>query len=947
MEVAPGADTGESAHSVTVQVTEQDRGKAAGVTGPLIALTDAEAPATDKGRAASVTLDLKGLQAAGWSDRAAIVALPACALTTPDLPECRTQTPVQAKADGRGAVTAEVTLPPRTAVQQNQGGVVKASFTTPTTPALSAATTGSGTGGGSVVLAAAPSPSGALGNYTASTLTPSSAWTSGANAGNFTYSYPIQVPPSLGGTAPSVALGYNSADVDGKTSSTNAQPSWIGDGWGYAPGFVERSYKSCDKAGITGSADQCWGGQNASLSLSGHSGTIVRDDATGVWHMESDDGTKVEQVTSAPRTVNGIEYRDEYWRITTPDGVQYYFGLNHLPGGDGSDPATNSVLTAPVYSPKNGDPCYKAASGNNSWCQMAWRWQLDYVVDPHGNLTTYKYAAEGNKYKRGAVQNGGNGTLTDYQRAGYLTEIAYGQRLDEQKAAKGSANPAAKILFTAVERCIPSGAITCTEAQRTTANATSWPDTPVDQICTDATCVNVAPTFFTTKRLTAITTQVLVNSAYRTVDTWNLTQQLADPGDGTKRLLQLDSVQRVPSNGQAEITNLPPVSFQYKMRANRIDGLVPASPMFMRPRIQSITTEMGGSINVAYTDPECSRVNNHMPASEDNNSMACTPVKWYLPGQSSSNPVSDWFDKPLVKRVVEQDLVSTPNVSKTTEYTYGGGAAWHRNDAEFTDPKTRTWDSFRGYQSVITTTGSGDTSEAPKTQQKVTYLRGMLGDYLANGTSQRTAQDTDVPSPLGGTVPDSNQLAGRIVATELYDQAGGTLTSVSGSTYNGQTVSATHAQSAGAPKIFAWRPDSETTAITKAKLANDSWRTTTVVTTTEPANGNRVIKVDDKGDGTAATPEICTTTGYAASASTLLLTLVSEKTAFQGSCSGNATAANTLSGARTLYDGKPFGQAAAGDPTSNQVLDRFDQAGNAVYAHVGNATFDVYGRSLT
>ncbi|MEU7519467.1 polymorphic toxin-type HINT domain-containing protein [Kitasatospora aureofaciens] len=943
--VAPGPGKTESAHTVTVQVTGQDKGKAAGVNGPLIALTDAEAPASSGGRAASVTLDLKALQATGWSDRASLVALPPCALTTPDLPECRTQTPVTAKADGQGEITADVTLPPAATPRQGQTGAVKASFTTTAAPAQTVATASTSSSAGSLVLSATPSPSGALGTYTASPMSPSSAWTSGSNAGNFTYSYPIQVPPALGNAAPAVALSYNSADVDGKTSATNAQPSWVGDGWGYEPGFIERSYRGCDKAGITGSADQCWGGQNATLSLAGHSGAIVRDDATGTWHLSSDDGTKVEQLTGAPKAAGDIDYQGmEYWRITTPDGIQYYFGLNHLPGGDGSDPAANSVLTVPVYSPNSGDPCYNAGSGNSSWCQMAWRWQLDYVVDPHGNLTTYKYAAEGNKYKRGNAQSNGNGTLTDYQRSGYLKEIGYGQRLDDQKAAKGGANPAAKVLFTVAERCIPDASNDCSEAKRaSTPNA--WPDTPVDQICTDSSCTVSAPTFFTTKRLTAISTQVLVNNAYRTVDTWNLNQELADPGDGTKRLLQLDAVQHVPSNGQAEIKDLPPVQFQYKMRANRIDGLVPASPMFMRPRIQSITTEMGGRINVIYADPECSRVNNHMPASEDGNAMACMPVKWYLPGQSSKDPVNDWFDKPLVKTVVEQDLVSTPAISKTTEYTYNGGAAWHRNDAEFTDPKTRTWDDFRGYQSVTTTTGNADPGEAPKSQQKVTYLRGMDGDHLADGTTKRSVQ---VPSPLGGTVTDSNQLNGRVVATETFDQAGGTVTTTSGSTYNGQQKSATHAQSAGAPQIFAWYADSETTAITKAKLADGTWRTTTGVTTTEPANGNRVIKVDDKGDGTAATPEICTTTGYAASDNPQLLTLVSQKTSFQGACSGTATSTSTLSAGRTIYDGKPFGKAGAtGEPTGSQTLDHFDQSGNPVYVQIGSATFDTYGRSLT
>ncbi|MFD8081626.1 polymorphic toxin-type HINT domain-containing protein [Kitasatospora sp. NPDC059722] len=944
--VAPTTGKGESARTVTVQVTGQDKGKAAGVTGPLIAVADAEAGAGGSGRSASVTLDLKALQAAGWSDRAVLVALPSCALTSPDVPECRTQTPVPANADGRGKITADVTMPSASTPHQGQNGAVKASFTV-AAPAQPVADPGAGGSGGSVVLAAAPSPNGAMGNYTATSLSSSSAWTAGSGTGNFTYSYPIQVPPALGGAAPAVALGYNSADVDGKTSAVNAQPSWVGDGWGYEPGYIERSYRSCDAAGITGSADACWGGQNASLSLAGRSGAIVRDDATRTWHLEGDDGAKVEQLTGAPKAAGDVDYQGmEYWRITTPDGVQYYFGLNHLPGGDGSDPAANSVLTTPVYSPNNGDPCYNSGSGNNSWCQMAWRWQLDYVVDTHGNLITYKYATEGNKYQRGKVQSGSNGTLTDYQRAGYLKEIGYGQRLDDQKAAKGGANPAAKILFAVAERCTPNATTDCSEGQRTTANADSWPDTPVDQICTDSSCVNSAPTFFTTKRLTTISTQVLVNSAYRTVDTWNLNQELADPGDGTKRLLQLDSVQRVPSNGQAEIKNLPPAQFQYKMRANRIDGVVPASPWFMRPRIQGITTETGARINVLYTDPECSRVNNRMPASEDNNSMACMPVKWYLPNQSSADPVNDWFDKPLVKSVVEQDLVSTPAIAKTTEYTYSGGAAWHRNDGEFTDPRTRSWNQFRGYQSVTTTTGIGAGSEAPKTQQRVTYLRGMAGDYLADGKTLRTVPD--VPSPLGGSVPDSAQLAGRVVATEVFDQAGGTVTAISGATYNGQQTSATHAQSAGAPKIYAWRPDSETTAITKSRLADGTWRTTTKVTTTEPANGNRAIKVDDKGDGTAATPETCATTSYAVSDNPQLLTLVSEKITYQGACSGKATSATTLSGSHTIYDGKPFGRAGTtGDGSSSQALDHFDQAGNAVYTQVGNATFDVYGRGLT
>ncbi|WP_406114529.1 RHS repeat-associated core domain-containing protein [Kitasatospora purpeofusca] len=960
VEIAPAAGKGESARKVTVQVTEPEQGKAAGVNAPLIALSDAEPAATAEGRSASVTLDLKALQAAGWSDRAVLVALPGCALTTPERPECRTKTTVPARTDGKGKITADITLPPgkATAAASDTAGAGKASLAAAEAPAAASAAAGSAS---TMVLAAAPAPNGALGNYAATPLSPSAAWSAGSNSGNFTYSYPMQVPPALGGTAPGVSLAYNSASVDGKTSATNAQPSWIGDGWGYEPGYIERSYKSCDKAGIAHSADQCWGGENATLVLGGRSGTIVRDDATGSWHLQNDDGSKIERLTGAPRTGRDLDYYAmEYWRITTTDGTQYYFGLNHLPGGDGTDPAANSVLTVPVYSPNAKDVCYKAATGSNSWCQMAWRWQLDHVVDAHGNLTNYGYATEVNKYSRGYVQGGGTGAATDYQRAGYLREIGYGQRLDDQRAAKGTLNPAAKVLFKVEERCDPAKASSCDESQRTTANQEAWPDVPIDQICTGGSCDNASPTFFTTKRLTEISTQVLADSTYRTVDTWKLNQRLADPGDGTPRILQLDSVQRVPSNGQAAIDNLPPVAFEYDMMANRVDGIelqsgVREGKLFMRPRLKGITTETGGRVNVVYSSPECSRLEGRLPASEDGNTLACIPVKWYLPGQSSPDPVNDWFNKPVVETVTEQDLVSSPAVSTVTTYDYRDAdgvrrAAWHRNDAEFADPKARTWDNFRGYATVTTTTGSGATGEAPQSQQKATYLRGMDGDYLANGTRRSVA----VANPLGGpAVVDSDWRNGQVLATEIYNQAGGSVRTASGSTSSAapgeNPVTATHKQEAGAPNNYARRPESRVTTLSAAKLADDSWRTVTIVTVSDPANGNRVVQVDDKGDGTAATPETCISTKYASSTdSPQTLTLASEQVTVQGPCGTTPTATNTITGNRTIFDGKPLGQfRTAGDPTSTQVLDHFDQAGNPVYVNTGSATFDSYGRSLT
>ena len=463
--VKVAAGSGDSGHALKVQVTDAGAGKAAGVAGPVVALTDGDAVA---GQSVKVALDLKTMQSSLTADRTRLVALPACALTTPGAAECEKQTPVASSVDAKtGVLTAEVTLP-STAPTATTGGVKQAGFVQ-----------ASATSAGAMVLAATTAPSGPTGGYTASPLSPSMAWSAGSNVGSFTYSYPIQTPASIGGGGPQVALSYDSSSIDGKTSASNAQASWVGEGWSYDPGFIERSYKSCSADGITGSGDVCWGGQNAVLNLGGHSGTLVRDDATGVWRLQGDDGSKVEQLTGAANEA----HNGEYWRLTTSDGTQYYFGENHLPGGNHSDPATNSVDFEPVFSPKSGDDCYNSATGAASQCQEGWRWNLDYVVDPHQNLITYSYLQDLNYYSAGGGQNNGNGTLTKYVRASELTQIAYGQRLPDQITANGTANPAAKVLFATAERCTASGSVTCTTAQRTVANQVNWPDSPLDQNC--------------------------------------------------------------------------------------------------------------------------------------------------------------------------------------------------------------------------------------------------------------------------------------------------------------------------------------------------------------------------------------------------------------------------------------------------------------------------------
>ncbi|WP_457032128.1 RHS repeat-associated core domain-containing protein [Kitasatospora sp. P5_F3] len=925
-------DSAAGTPSIRVDVLDAANSQAAGSSGPVVKLEGAGGSA-QAGHPLQVSLDVKALTgSAPWSDRARLVQLPACALTTPDKPECRKSTLVPSSLDtGSGRLTADVQLPQASAdgtqttnavAKSGTGAVVQAAFVEQT----------AATSSGAMVLAAQAAPSGSMGSFSASPIGPSAQWSAGSNSGNFTYSYTFDMPTSVGGSAPSVMLGYDSSSVDGRTAANNSQSSWVGDGWDYSAGSISRSYKPCAKSGIDMSGDECWAGQSLQLNLAGHSGMVVKDDTTGGLRLQGDDGTQVTPLTG----LNNGAWNGEGFKVTTSDGTQYYFGANHIPGGDGTDAATNSVNRVSVYHPHAGDPCYSSSAGLASNCFMGWQWNLDYIVDLHGNLIKYKYAKEGNYYSRGGGQNNGTGTLTYYERYSTVSEIQYGLRLADQIASKGAGNPASKINFTTAERCFASGSITCTSAQRVVANQSYWPDTPLDQACeSTGTCTNYGPSFWTSKRLTKVETTVYVGGAARVVDTWALNHVFSDPGDGTSPTLWLNSIQRTGKNGQSGIS-LPAVSFKAMQMANRVDGLVPAAPQFNRPRMSEITTETGGRINIRYRAVECSRTAGTMPASESSNTMACMPVKWVPPGSpAGTKPVDDWFHKVLVSSVSEESLVTSGTVAKQTEYTYGGGAAWHRNESEFADDDTRTYDNFRGYQTVATTTGSG--SDGAKTKSVATFLRGMGGQ---------------VSDTWGGSITDVEELAGFVRETQNFesDAAGAKVVGGELTTPWLSKITATHTQAGSLPKVTA-RYINTAQVKTRSLLSDGTtWRTTERNATYDEDHAGRSVTVDVLGD--TSLPGLpqrqCTTTSYASGANAILMEMPYRILTLAGACDQTPTAANTIADALTYYDGQPLQSIGTeANQTETRVLESYGANNAPNYRITAQASFDTYGRQVS
>lgn len=322
----------------------------------------------------------------------------------------------------------------------------------------------------------------AAGSFQATSLSNSGAWQVGGNNGSFSYSTPIAVPQAFNGLGPSVSLSYDSSGVDGITSSVNAQASEVGLGWSLnaGQGFIERRYLPCQDSRFGGgTSDSCWYAQNATISLNGHASELVPVNGTTgspstftLWRLKDDPGWLVQRFNSS----SGDWWMSEYWTVTTPEGMVYWFGRD--------DEGQGSRLVRPLRGiSSSSDPCW---SRTNKLCtDMPYRWMLDKVVDPYGNTMIYKYWREQNKAK--ALGDGY--TPVVYDMAALLTEILYGKTPLTTASGDSPATAAmdyrGRILFSYVRRCVEalSTSVDANCPAVTNANGTSYPDTPTDLYC--------------------------------------------------------------------------------------------------------------------------------------------------------------------------------------------------------------------------------------------------------------------------------------------------------------------------------------------------------------------------------------------------------------------------------------------------------------------------------
>ncbi|WP_052684780.1 DUF5615 family PIN-like protein [Lentzea aerocolonigenes] len=740
--------------------------------------------------------------------------------------------------------------------------------------------------------AASTNPGG--GSFAATPFSASSSWEVSKQSGDFSWSYPLRVPPSPGGFSPSLGLSYQSSVVDGLTSATNNQPSWIGDGWDLSAGYVERAYGGCasDTEGGTTppkTGDLCWRSDNATASFNGRGGMLIKDDATGVWRLKSDDRSRVEKTVSAG---NGDKF-NESWKITTVDGTQYFFGTRN---------DAKSTWTVPVFGDDAGEPCHESTFDASS-CDRAWRWMLDKAVDPRGNVILYNYETETNKYGKNLKD-----AAVPYVRAGNLKSVEYGLRDDVNAPAAG------RVEFVLADRCVK-------ESNCSLSTKENWPDADVAENCDAAACKDkYSPTFWSTKRLSTVTTQVRSGDGYKNVDRWTLEHEFPKTDDVYQAALWLKSIKHTGLVGGE--ASLPEVSFEGTVKPNRVDAPTGIGPL-NRFRVTGVVTEAGGVTQVKYANPDCVP-GTSMPASPETNDKRCYPSKW-TPKNGAER--EDYFHKYVVESITTSDRAAT-SAEQIVRYEYLDGAAWRRSQSEFVKDEKKTYNDFRGYGRVRVKAGKDGSLTEPVTMTEDRFYRGMHGDKLPNNGT-RTAKVTDSE---GVEREDSDWLSGISFENQVHRGTSEEIESKSISTPAWAGPTSTR----GEYKAY-WTGPKTSTAYTS--LRSGGWRI--IQSEVKHDDHGQVIETDELGDLGTDADDRCTTTSYLQDEARWRWSYPTQSETVAARCgaTGVEFPARALGGTRNTYDD-------GGNITKVETIGERPAVG-PVWSTAVSTTYDAYGRMRT
>ncbi len=191
--------------------------------------------------------------------------------------------------------------------------------------------------------------------------------------GAATWEVPIDTPPGRNGQVPALTLRYHSGVVDELRGDVNPQVSWVGLGWNLDLGYIARKI-DLDPNYVPRCTDEYH------LVLNGVSSKLIPI-GNNEYRTEDERYWRIRRVTSGAQNRGG-----DYWVVTTPDGTEYRLGYqDETAGGDSRESAWWMV---------------SAGCDNEPDLDIInWRWNLDHIADPSGNIIRVDYRREPNNFR--------------------------------------------------------------------------------------------------------------------------------------------------------------------------------------------------------------------------------------------------------------------------------------------------------------------------------------------------------------------------------------------------------------------------------------------------------------------------------------------------------------------------------------------------------------------
>ena len=171
-----------------------------------------------------------------------------------------------------------------------------------------------------------------------------------------------------------------------------------------------------------------------------HSGGVT----TSTWVAQDDDGAVIQHVSDSSTVFGAYSLGSDYWTVTERDGTGTSSGCSTCLAGLAATRRPIRWTRCRCTPAHSGDPCYSSSGFTSSVCTMAYVWHLDYVTDTHAEAMAYYYTQTTNYYGRTSAPSD----------VAYISDSYPTTSPTDSRTAGAYGTVPDKVVFTAAPRCV-------------------------------------------------------------------------------------------------------------------------------------------------------------------------------------------------------------------------------------------------------------------------------------------------------------------------------------------------------------------------------------------------------------------------------------------------------------------------------------------------------------